>query len=231
MLKLCEFPYICKTPEVQVFFRPKGKVEDSFKGLNRTSTDFVLKWYMMNIKISDIDLPDTKVTQYNADITEYVKEQKILMDRLKDFKKHIKQIVPMKEEEMRYYKQFALFLNQYEEVNEKSAGPSEKPIKLISSDNQASLKVKLDALSAEMINPFIHVRNWIKCEMMNLSALMDAISQKESCDTRKAQCVKRLNDDQMTLEKLQNGKFTFKTMFKKASDKQDMIHDVTMKIQ
>lgn len=32
------------------------------------------------------------------------------MDHLKEFKKHIKQIVPMKEEEMRYYKQFANFL-------------------------------------------------------------------------------------------------------------------------
>lgn len=31
LIKLCEFPYLCKTPEVQVFFRPKGKVEDSFK--------------------------------------------------------------------------------------------------------------------------------------------------------------------------------------------------------
>jgi sorting nexin-1/2 len=61
LIKLCEFPYICKTPEVQVFFRPKGKVEESFKSLNRTSTDFVLKWYQMNIKISDINLPDSKV--------------------------------------------------------------------------------------------------------------------------------------------------------------------------
>lgn len=31
--------------------------------------------------------------------------------------------------------------------------------------------------------------------MMNLNALMDAISQKESCDSRKAQAQKRLSDD------------------------------------
>lgn len=40
-----------------------------------------------------------------------------------------------------------------------------------------------------------------------------------------------LNDDRATLEKLQNGKFQFKTMFKKASQKQDLIHEVTMKLQ
>ena len=74
LVKLCEFRYLCKTPEVQVFFRPKGKVEDSFKQLQKTSTDFVFKWYMTHIKISDINLPETKVNQYNTDITEYVKE-------------------------------------------------------------------------------------------------------------------------------------------------------------
>lgn len=59
---------------------------------------------MSNIKISDINLPESTVAKYNAEITEYVKEQKILMEHLKDFKSHIKQIVPMKEEELRYYK-------------------------------------------------------------------------------------------------------------------------------
>ena len=88
---------------------------------------------------------------------------------------------------MRYYKQFANFLTHYEEANEKCNDKDSKQIRLISGDSQANLKTKLDALSEEMINPFIHVRNWIKCEMMNLNALMDAISQKESCDGRKAQ--------------------------------------------
>jgi hypothetical protein len=45
---------------------------------------------MVNIKVSDTNLPDSKVQQYNAEIAEYVKDQKVLMDRLKEFKKHIK---------------------------------------------------------------------------------------------------------------------------------------------
>jgi hypothetical protein len=74
LIRLCEFPALCKTPEVQVFFRPKGKVEESFKALAKTSTDFVYQWYMSNIKISDIDLPEAKVQQYVTEVTEYVKE-------------------------------------------------------------------------------------------------------------------------------------------------------------
>ena len=49
LVELCEFPCLCRTPEVQVFFRPKGKVADSFNELNKTSTDFVLKWYKAHI--------------------------------------------------------------------------------------------------------------------------------------------------------------------------------------
>ena len=53
------------------------------------------------------------------------------MDQLKNFKQHIKLIVPMKEEELNYYKQFADFLNKYEVTNEKH---SEASVKLISGD-------------------------------------------------------------------------------------------------
>ena len=66
--------------------------------------------------------------------------------------------------------------------------------------------------------------------MMNLNALMEAISQKESCEVRKQGAVKKLNEDRATLEKLQNNKFQLKTMFKNTSQKQDLVHEVTMKI-
>lgn len=42
------------------------------------------------------------------------------MDHLRNFKQHIKLIVPMKEQELQYYKQFAEFLQKYEDGNEKS---------------------------------------------------------------------------------------------------------------
>jgi hypothetical protein len=50
----------------------------------------------------------------------------------------------------------------------------------------------LNYLSKQQANPFIHIRNWIKGELFDLSALMDAIGQKESCDARKAASVKLL---------------------------------------
>ena len=119
------------------------------------------------------------------------------MDHLKNFKQHIHQITPMKETELKYYKQFADFLQKYEEGNEKekansitpgqSSGAADKyaHVKLVSGDTKAHLKNKLEVLSKELQNPFIHIRNWVKGEMMNLECLMQAIGEKESCDIRK----------------------------------------------
>ena len=67
--------------------------------------------------------------------------------------------------------------------------------------------------------------------MMNLNALMEAIAQNERCDARKQDSVKKLASDQELLAKIQSGKFSLKTMFKKQSKKQDMVHEVTMRIQ
>lgn len=50
----------------------------------------------------------------------------------------------------------------------------------------------MDDLTSELKNPFKYIRNWIKGEMLGLAALIAAIAEKESCDTRKANAIKRL---------------------------------------
>lgn len=50
------------------------------------------------------------IAKYNAEINDFVKEQKMHLGHLKNFTKYVNAIVPMKETEMRYYKEFAEFL-------------------------------------------------------------------------------------------------------------------------
>lgn len=70
-----------------------------------------------------------------------------------------------------------------------------------------------------MKNPFKHVRNWIKGEMLGLAALIAAIGEKESCDSRKQNAIKRLASDKELNKKLGEGKFTFGAMFKSKNEK------------
>jgi thiamine phosphate synthase YjbQ (UPF0047 family) len=80
----------------------------------------VLAYYYKNIRISSPNQKEGVLSKYTNDINDFVKEQKILMGHLKNFKQYIGQIVPMKESELRYYKQFAEFLQKYENNQEKT---------------------------------------------------------------------------------------------------------------
>lgn len=60
----------------------------------------------------------------------------------------------MKEAELKYYKQFTLFLTQYEDSNENQKSTFNVPphlanVKLVSGDSKAHLKNKLETLASE----------------------------------------------------------------------------------
>lgn len=176
---------------------------------------------MANVNISTINLQEGVLARYNAEISDFVKEQKNLLGHLKNFTKYVNVIVPNKETEMRYYQEFASFLSQYEENQDKSnvSLGGVKSVRLVSGETQGNLKQKLEALSKEMSNPFIHIRNWVKGETYNLGALIAAIAEKESCDVRKGNAIKKLNSDRETVHKLSEGKFSIKHVFKSDSAK------------
>jgi len=67
-----------------------------------------------------------------------------MITHLKSFKKHIKVILPIKESEIHYYKQFVDFLIKYEEINsKKAAGSDQQIINLLIGDNKIDIKEKL----------------------------------------------------------------------------------------
>ena len=93
------------------------------------------------------------------------------------------------------------------------------------------MRNKLDELSSELTNPFVHIRNWIKSEMLNLGALIAAIGEKESCDHRKQQTIKKLAEERELCEKLNQKKFSIKTFLKSESGKEKKKMEVLANIQ
>jgi hypothetical protein len=55
-------------------------------------------------------------------VNAFVKDCTALMQALEVFKNQMKMIVPMKDQEVMYYKNFVDFLSKYEEVSEKQMG-------------------------------------------------------------------------------------------------------------
>jgi hypothetical protein len=62
---------------------------------------------------------DAKIKHYNSDINDFTKDVGEFITHLRKFKKQIKMIVPIKEQEVMHYKGFIDFLIKYEEINVK----------------------------------------------------------------------------------------------------------------
>jgi hypothetical protein len=82
-----------------------------------------------------------------------------------------------------------------------------------------------------MKNPFKHVRNWIKGEIMELQCILECIGRKEGVENTKAKAITKVKDNKDTVDKLNTGKFTFKGMFmsnsSKASETQNILQNIS----
>ena len=105
-----------------------------------------------------------KIKQYNESINEFVRDCRELLDHLKKFKKQIKIIVPIKEQEVQYYKDFVDFLIKYEECNLKKAQPGDpmQEVTLLVGENKIDLKESLTRTVTISITFMSLVRKHIK---------------------------------------------------------------------
>jgi hypothetical protein len=81
-----------------------------------------------------------------------------------------------------------------------------------------------------MKNPFKHMRNWVKSELMELSALIEAISRKEGVEAARNKANAKIRDRKDTIDKMNNGKFTFKGLFKNNSEKATSVQTMLQQI-
>jgi hypothetical protein len=60
----------------------------------------------------------------------------------------------------------------------------------------------------------MYIRNWIKGEVMDVSAILEIISKRENLETLKINAMSKMKNDRVTVDKMSSGKFTFTGMFK-----------------
>lgn len=70
-----------------------------------------------------------------------------------------------------------------------------------------------------MRNSFVYMRNWVKSEVNELAALIEIISRKDGVEGAKQRTLQRIRKRKETIDKMNNGKFTLKGLFKNAGEK------------
>ena len=217
-------PYLYESDELQAFLRPVGgpngvvDVERALETLPRQTTDDLLLRFRSCMPVNEM-ADDIKLKSYNEGINDFVRDCRDYLEHLHGFKKHMKMIVPIKEMEVNYYRDFTDFLIKYEETNAKKVHPGDPTISLLTGDHRIDLKAQLQTTSANILNPFKHIRNWIKGEIMELEALLECISRKEGVEAAKSKAISKVKNSKDTVDKMNTGKFTLTGLFKSSSGK------------
>ena len=134
----------------------------------RLTTDDLLARFRVCMPVNEM-AGDLKLKAHNEAINEFVRDTRDYLEQLEAFKKQVKAIVPIKEMEVSYYKDFADFLVKYEEnMSKKAKADDPLTVKLLTGDSKLDLKQKLIDNATAMRNPFKYIRDWIKGEIMDL---------------------------------------------------------------
>jgi sorting nexin-1/2 len=97
--EICSLPYLYESHEFDVFLRPPADLEKCMKSLSNLSTDDLLYRFRKMIPLNE-GAGDLKLKSYNEIINDFVKDCKDLIIHLRHFKRHVKTIVPIKEQEL-----------------------------------------------------------------------------------------------------------------------------------
>ena len=78
-----------------------------------------------------------------------------------------------------------------------------------------------------MQNPFTIMRRWLKFEILDLEAILNAIDSSNEMDKKMNVKVSQRNTDMKTLRELKDGKDTFRTFFRSKEGKINKITTLT----
>lgn len=96
--------------------------------------------------------------------------------------------------------------------------------------SKSDAKDQLENLPTQINNPFKIMKLWIRWEMLDLSAMLEAIEIKAALEMKKFKRIQKREDQQKTLEKLNHGKNTVGTIFMSKDGKVNKITALTHSI-
>jgi hypothetical protein len=228
MKDISEIPYLWDSNEVKIFIKPNMSVSQAMSVIANPTPE---ELYNKILKVTQInpEIDDGKVSRYSDSIRDFVIKSKDIFPLLVKFKNCISQLEKQRCYQLDAYKHFAEFLTQYENttMNVYSSEALEGQYKMVSDLDNNTMKEQIDNLSRKVTNPYIRFKYWVKEEIIDLHALLEAIGHKNSLESRKSKLENKIKASNSELEKLNSGKTTFKTLFKSQSGKASSITNLT----
>lgn len=88
-----------------------------------------------------------------------------------------------------------------------------------------------DKLTEKMQNPFTIMRRWLKFEILDLEAILEAVEKSNEMEKRKIAKKKQRNSDMEEMRTMKDGKDTFRSFFRSKEGKINKITELSESIQ
>jgi hypothetical protein len=99
-------------------------------------------------------------------------------------------------------------LGHYESLSSDAGAPDSSMI--ISHPDRTEIKTTLEQMPKKMKNPYIEVRRWLKWEILDMQALLEAVDLKTQVDRRRVAMMKKVESLNQEIKDLQQGKQNIK---------------------
>lgn len=223
-------PHLWESEELSIFIRPKLDVEKSLNLLGKMTSEQILQRLEQYSGV-DFIIANSTTSKYKDQLRDFVMSSKDIFKSLTTFKNYVKKLEQIRKLKLLADAKLTGFLSKYEESTVALYGISDFSNNcVILNTNSDEVRASLDNIPKNMDNPYSKFKHWVKEEIIDFHALVDAISQKELIEGWKNKTEKKKRESQSELDKLSAGKKTFKSLFKSASSKATQITVLTQAI-
>lgn len=210
-------PHLLNSDTFKAFSRPSGEVEKVLAMHPKPTPEAIIERFKTTLFIDEY--PDESIVRQSKDtINEFSAFCKRVAPVLMKIKK---QASALRNNNLTTLTtQLLTSLTKYEEETITTYADCNANKLVLGDINDTEIKDKSEELSATLKNPYVEFYNWVKGECDDIESLYEAIKTRDELTGTKQKVESKKKTDEKELEKLNQGKRTFKTLLKSSSGRQ-----------
>lgn len=229
MKQMSRFPYLLSSDTFKAFSRPNGEIEKLLNMHPKPTPENIIERFKMKLFVDEFP-DDSVVREAREQINEFQNFCKRIAPVLAKMKKESRIWVPVKNRHNTSYKQLIELLGEFEEQTITTYADSNANKLVIGDINDTEIKDKAEEMNNNLKNPYHDFHTWVRGECDDIEALYEAIKGRDRIAEMRNNLDKKKKSDAGSLDKLNQGKKTLKTMFKGQSGRQVEITNLTNNI-
>jgi len=180
--KIAKFDYLLNSEEFRLFSRPNGDIEKMLSKIPKIPTKTIIERVRQVTEINEKRYDMTDKDRYNIVLIEFNVFAKKVLPQLKQVRELIEKSRTMKRQGINHQKAFMHLIDKYEELNLRTYTDNNQQRLVLWKECNKELKSQIEHMVDNLKNPFDEMYNWVKGEVYDLSALMEAVQSKENLD-------------------------------------------------